>query len=277
MGHYSPVGEAHAIEQAIVGVRLFESADAASFDAAIKATEKLQVDFPGRMQIDAMALAFGRQVITHGYVNQAQLYPGFICQRVRPDGSTQHELTIERSAVTYRTNEYQRWEDVARVIESILCPVVEALTGGDMTKLAVVELRCVDRFNVVGDGATALKNLVRPDTKFIPPSLLDSEELLHAHCGWFQGHTDDGRYLLNINLDLGELDDGERTATILQVISAQCAPERTFFSSKGTLTESMLAIFLDLHAKDKAMLAGVITDELQAKIGLSGSSGISVL
>lgn len=277
MGFYIPGAGAHAVEQAIVGIRLFEPSDQAAYESAIQLAASLPESLPGRMKIDPMTLAFGRQVITHGYVNQAQLEPGFLFHRVNPDGSTEQELTIERSAVTYRTNNYQRWSDIVGILTNILCPVAQILASGDLSKLSVAELRCIDRFNVEGDGPTPLRALVREDSKLVPSALLDMDELLHSHCGWFQSCDESGRYLFNMNLDLSELAPAKRTATVLQVISAQSAPGGSFLIKPKPFADSVLEIFSELHRMDKAMLAGVITDELQQKIGLEGSSGIANL
>lgn len=277
MGHYSPAAGAHAVEQAVVGIRLFQLADQQAYQSAIDVAAALSDELPGRMQIDPMALAFGRQAITHGYVTQAQMEPGFLFQRVRPDGSTEHELTIERGAITYRTHAYQRWSDVVRILQEVLCPVAAALSGEDLSIVSVIELRCIDRFNQEGEGPTPLRALVRNDSKLIPAWLLDLTELAHCHCGWFHNQTDDGRYLLNFNLDLAEIVAGQRSATLLQVISKQAVPGKGFFSSSLPFNDAIIEVFSELHSLDKSLLAGIITEEMQDRIGLTGISGIQPL
>lgn len=278
MGEYIPASGAHAVEQAIVGIRLFEPS-ASGFESATVLARKLAAErdrLPGRVQLDAFGLAFGRQAITHGYVTQAEQGPGLLFQRVRADGSMEEELTLERTAVTYRTNAYQRWDDITRLLKEVLCPVAAALAEDDVRRTSVIEFRCIDRFSADNETETPLSKLVRLGTPHIPSGALSRTSMLHSHGGWFQDQTHAGRVLININVDITDSPDSVRTASILQVISAQAAAIGEYFSMEGDfrMTENALRVFDQLHALDKKLLSEILTDDLQDRINLMGTSGI---
>ncbi len=275
MSQYVPGAGAHAVEQAVVGIRLFEPCDPASYDNALAIAAALP-ELPARIQLDAMAMAFGRQVISHGYHVPTQLEPGMLFSRIRPDGGTEEELTVERGAVTYRTNNYKRWTDVQKIISDVICPMADCMTGGDLSKISVVELRCIDRFDGLGDDPLCLKSLVKQNSRVIPSAYLEKDEMLHIHCGWFQNKSENGRYLVNFNLDIVEYPPN-RKANLLQVVSAQSSQVGNIFSKKEGFSESILAVFDELHAIDKSLLAEILNEDMQKSISLAGDTGISAL
>jgi len=275
MGRYKPVAGAHAIDEAVVGVRLFEAVDDQLYQAAIEKASALadRVNLPGRVQLDPMSLLVGRQVVSPGFTEMT-MHPGMLFQRVNPDGSMAEELTIERMAVTYRTRSYRRWKDVQGYIADILIPIVSCLSQEDSGRIAVIELRCLDKFSASKADFPALSELIRPDCDLVPSHLLGKAEYLHVHSGWFDDVSDVGRSLVNLNIDVVDGRASGIQASILQVFSRQSARPGTFFDHQGSLSELVAEVFDDLHARDKAALARLLTDDVQAEINLAGSSGL---
>lgn len=275
MGRYSPIARDHAVDEAVVGVRLFEAVDEETYQAAIKVGSDLakEVNLPGRVQLDPMSLLVGRQVVSAGYTDMA-MYPGILFQRVNADGSMAEELTIERSAVTYRTRSYQRWADVQGYIGNILIPIVEILTKNDPAEISVVELRCVDKFIASQDEFPALGELIRSDCELIPAHMLDLHQYMHFHSGWFEEADDKGRTLINVNIDVNDDRTGGIVTSILQVFSKQSATKGGIFEGPRSIEEIVKSHFDELHAQDKRMLARLLTDEIQDSINLVGSSGL---
>ncbi len=278
MAGYQTAAETHSIEQAVVGLRLFEDAADEIFEKAVSVADGLkeQFDLPGRLKLDAMAL-MGRQSITTGYRTQVQMQPGFVFQLVNQDGSMNQELTVEPGAVTFRTRNYSRWSDVESLVTGLLGPVGAALAEDDIQKVAVVEFRCTDRFFTADGNPTELSNLVDRDSPLVPPFLLDRDGLLHSHIGWFEGESDDGRTLVNLNIDLREDADRGRMANILQVISRHSSGVNGEFYGEGLWSDVLLQTFRDLHKRDKAILGNILKDELVEAINLEGSTGIEQL
>lgn len=275
MGRYQPIAGEHAVDEAVVGVRLFDAVDEETYQAAIKIGSDLakEVDLPGRVQLDPMSLLVGRQVVSAGYTDMA-MYPGMLFQRVNADGSMAEELTIERSAVTYRTRSYKRWADVQGYIRNILIPIVESLTKNDPTEISVVELRCVDKFTSPQEDFPALGDLIRADCDLVPPHMLKLREFMHIHSGWFSRQGGDGRDLINVNIDVNDDRFGGIVTSILQVFSTQSARKGGIFCTPQSLSEILHLHFENLHAQDKRMLARLLTDEMQTSINLVGSSGL---
>lgn len=273
MSQYTPINGSHAIEQAVVGIRLWRPVGDAEFAAAIELAAKLAAvgdRLPGRLQVDPMSLVFGRQAITTGYVKSLESQPGVLFHRVSRDGSMEEELTVERTAVTFRTRQYRRWDDMAECINALLIPVAQVLSANQISNLAVVELRCIDRF-ATEDLNIPLSALIRSDSPHVPQNALSRSDMLHVHTGWFENTSAAGRTLININIDVA--DEGRRSATILQIVSKQSSGEGRIFGNDGNFSETISSEFTALHLIDKELLSELLTDELQAAISLVGNRG----
>jgi uncharacterized protein (TIGR04255 family) len=270
MTDYIPASGDHAVEEAVVGVRFHESASDEAYEAAAKVAAELAVkhELPGRVQLDPLSLVMGRQSISSGYRPLEVSKPGHLFQRVTPAGAMEEELTLERAAVTYRTRNYRRWADVQARITGILIPAVDALGIGGPEKIAVIELRCVDRF-ISREGTPSLATLVRSDTIFVPPHLLDSTDFLHVHTGWFEESSAEGRTLINLNVDVGDY-EGSRRASVIQVLSKQSAEVGQFFAAHRTNEDAIVKTLDELHRRDKDLLGGLLTEEVQKSINLFG-------
>lgn len=270
MTNYRAVGDKHAVEQAIVGVRLRESANEAQYKDALALTVKLaeQYSLPGRVQLDPMSLLFGRQSISFGFDGAPGSEGGHLFQQVSPDGSTAQELTLESGAVTFRTMAYERWDDVANIVSEVIVPVTQALSGSDLTKVSVIEFRCIDKF--INDTGTAapLSALIRQDCELISDVLKQKSSSLHCHVGWFEEMGPDERYLYNLNVGIAD-GEGNQTAQILQVLSRQF---RSGSPNAGQGDQMLTDAFGDLHSRDKGLLTMLLTDDLQSEINLAGNT-----
>lgn len=276
---FQPHTPAHAIEQAVVGVRLLHDADEACFTAAVKMASELQdkFDLPGRMQVDPMSLMFGRQALTMGYRSGSmEMKPGVVFQRVNPDGSMVKELSIEPSGVTLRTQEYDRWSTMQNLINGLLAPVAKALCASQIGRVTAIELRCVDRFIAPAGERPALSEAISAASPLAPNYLIEKTSFLHSHTGWFEDEGEQGRVLVNVNIDVGE--DGDcRTLNILQVVSRQSSGINTEYYGSLSFEDSLLNALEANHRRDKALLGGILVPALANAIGLNGSSGVDVL
>ncbi|MBV1831328.1 TIGR04255 family protein [Komagataeibacter sp. AV436] len=271
MSDFRPCKSNHAIEQAVVGVRISKIAPDDVYKRACEQADVLAVsnNLPGKMQLDPMALFMGRQVISPGYAPMQMGTPGMLYQRVAPNGTVVEEITLERSAITYRTHKYNRWDDVVRKIQDVLIPLANTLCGGDLSSVSVVELRCIDRFMLHGDDVPSLSNVIRSDSPYISSNLLDKKEMLHQHIGWFESTDQNRRTLLNINIDSVNDSSEKRNIIILQVISEQGKDGHVLHEDGTSLEEALLNKFHHLHERDKEILSSLLTDEKQSSINLN--------
>lgn len=275
MRFYKPIAGDHAVDEAVVGVRLFEGASDAAYQAATGEAAQLadRLDLPGRIQLDPMSLIIGRQIVSGGY-SELSVAPGMLYQRVNNDGSMAEELTVERTAVTYRTRSYRRWSDIEGYIEQILIPILNTLVAGDAGNIAVIELRCVDKFTAPLDPFPPLSDIVREGCEYVPSHLTGKSTFMHCHTGWFSDQGPAGRYLTNLSIDVTDDKQGNVIASVLQVLSKQSARRGNFFDRNDDLTQIVLSTFTELHASDKGLLASLLTNDAQSAINLSGKSGV---
>lgn len=273
---YRPIHGVHAIDQAVVGVRVFESVSELQFKEIVQQAGVLATGHQllGRLQLDPMSVAFGRQVISHGMVSEGALHPGMLFQRVNSDGTMAEEMTLERTAVTYRTRSYKRWSDIEKILTDILLPLAMSLANDNLNQVSVVELRCIDRFLSEPSERPALNTLVRKECPYIPKDILDQTSQLHLYTGWFENQSDSSRLLVNMNFDVVDQDDGGRAASILQSLSQQFAKNSQDTRLSVEFLATILDKFRDLHKINKRMLASIINHDMQECINLTGSSGL---
>lgn len=271
MTNYRPIGDEHAIDQAIVGVRIRERADDARYAEAVKLTTELAARYglPGRMQLDPMSLMFGRQNISFGYDGQSETAGGHLFQHVNPDGSTSQELTIEPTAVTFRTMSYKRWSDVQKIIRDVISPIAATLSGDDLTMVSVVELRCIDKFIYDGSEKASLSEIVDGESRLMPSFFEGRTSPLHSHIGWFDEISPSERYLYNLNVGVSDNDTGNKSIQILQVISRQLKEGLPKADNQALALEEA---FDDLHARDKGLLDQLLNDATKTRINLSGKT-----
>lgn len=278
MTTYRANSASHSVEQAVVGIRLLEDADEHAFLEAVETAAQLQelFDLPGRVEADPMALMFGRQSVSQGYRSApSDMKPGMIFQRVNRSGAMESELTVERSAVTFRTRDYTRWSDMQKFISGLLAPVTTSLCKGETRQIAVVELRCIDKF-VASVSSPKLSELINENSRLVAQLLKSKAELLHSHIGWFENESAYGRTLVNVNIDLSE-NQSKRVASILQVVSKQSNGAKATYLSRKSIQGALVQILDELHLRDKAILGNILNDSLIQAIGLAGKTGIPPL
>lgn len=274
MTKFRPASDEHAVHHAVVGVRLQGPTNNENYDLAVAlATELVRTNLPGKVQLDPLAMVFGRQVISPGLAGSGDFNPGWLFQRTNDAGEMQEELTLERSALTYRTSSYQRWDNVQKIIDEIIVPVAQKMSQDDKTRLSVIELRCIDKF-LASDLDTTLEGLVKPDTPYIPREVINKNEMLHCHLGWFEDRDDTGRLLINLNVDVVDTPEAGRAANVLQVLSQQSASGGVRFEKSGSFEEVVKDTFLYLHKFDKYILSELLSDEMQDQIQLKGRRGV---
>lgn len=276
MSSYAPIADNHAIQEAVIGVRLFEQVNEEVFEKAVSLAGELAAkhDLPGRLRLDPLSLMFGRQSISPGS-SALEVTPGMLFQRTNSSGEMQEELTLERSAVTYRTRNYKRWADVVTLIDGILAPVTDVLCSGKPEEVSVAELRCLDVFTSSSEPPPMLSELISAECPYISSHLMGMNDLLHLHSGWFEDRRENRRTLVNLNIDLNDVEKGVRHASIFQMISVQ-AQEKGSLLSNSEISVSIAEVFAGLHKRDKNLLSQILNADLQDKINLVGSSGVGI-
>jgi uncharacterized protein (TIGR04255 family) len=278
MSSYIPNTAEHAVETVVLGLRLHARAFESSYAAAKEVASKLADDFElkSRSRLDAAQFLSGRQPVSLGYSNTADILDGFCFQLVDSEFTPVSELVLEPSSLSFRTKKYSRWADIVECINGIFLPVAEALTENDVSRISVSELRCIDRFTVSSPAKVPLSELIRQDSPYFPRDLLGRSELLHQHTGWFQDVTESSRILVNVNLDLMETKEGLRNVLLNNLISFQLKDKQSNFFEFETVNEAVANSFNWMHRFNKHLLSKMLTDEIQNRIDLKGSSGVEM-
>ena len=272
MTDFTPHMRDHAIEEATISVRFWAPTAEDAFKSALDVARDVAgaQNLPGRVQVPVMPQLFGRSQITLPFGSN-QLPMASVFQRVQENGVIAEELTVDQSGAAYRTRSYRRWADVQKLIQSAFIPIIREMLSPDGMGIAIVELRCLDKFmaSPVPDRVD-YRQVLRADSEIVPPYALTLDGLWHSHVGWFEDVTECNRTLINLNIDVLDqpAEDGAstRSLSINQVISYQT--NTLNISEADHIPENLAAIFDRIHKRDKELLGLLLSDQMQKKIGL---------
>jgi uncharacterized protein (TIGR04255 family) len=279
MADFVPFQGNHAIEEATVAVRLWAPVADDAFRKALGTARQVAVDhrLPGRVQVPAMQVVFGRSQLPVGSPGVATAN---VFQRVEEDGTVAEELTLDPSSAAYRTRSYKRWADVQKLVTGAFVPILTDMTSGGDVGIATIELRCIDKFVLqpIPD-AVDYRQLFRGDTPLLPLHVFEIDGLWHSHVGWFEDVTEDRRTLVNVNVDVldqnSEDGDESRTVSINKFVSYQTNIQQGGLKFGDQLPREVCERFDRLHMRDKELLAWLLTKEAQRRIGLWGKEKLT--
>lgn len=272
-GSFSPVHQAHAIEQVVLAVHFARPVDDRALANIRNVSTAFKNDLPGGGDIQGIPLPFGINIpgglpigIPGGMVT------GKVLNRTRPDGTIETELKLEQNGILFRTSDYTRWQDVWARANRYFDGIVDAYN----VPLSGVTLHFIDKFIWNGDPTQCtIDELLRSDSRYVAPHIFQVHDLWHCHTGAFLRPDEHTKRLLNLNIDSKDESkpDGQivRSVSIGTVLTDQFGlpgleplelnslPVRTFIGNR----------FGMLHALSKAIFREVITNEMALRIALT--------
>jgi len=269
-GAFTPVHEAHAIEQVVFAVQFSRPVDVSIFEKIGTLSEKFRIDLPGGGDLQGFPGSMGIS-LPQGTIPGAPV-TGKILNRSRPDGIIECELRIEQASVLFRTLNYTRWPNVWAQTKTYLDDLISIYLSG--TELAAITLHFIDKFDCDGEPSECKPRLLlREASKYVCPHVYELTDLWHSHTGAFVHPDEKTKRLLNVNVDSR---DEQRSSRVVRTISIGTVLTDQF-NQPGSQPLSIDAAeicafvatrFVELHSFSKTVFRDVITDEMCKRIAL---------
>lgn len=261
MGRFEPIHDAHAIEQVALGVGISQALGDAELSAVLGTAEQFKAELPGVQQL---------QTITIGALAAAPSPRGPTGKqfsRMRPDGSAESELRLDRNGIAFRTTAYTRWPAIweqARKYFEVLLPMYFA--GGEIASIA---LNYVDKFYWDGDLSQMRPDaLLRGASPYVCPHVYEATNMWHSYTGAFRQAGAAIKRLVNINLDcIDEPQPAQRRSVTITTVLTDLLNQPGYAQTKASI-EFFCSRATQLHADNKLILGEILTEEMCHRIGL---------
>jgi hypothetical protein len=119
------------------------------------------------------------------------------------------------------------------------------------------------------------KELLRPDSQYLPSFAFSTKENWHSHVGYFVPVQQSSKRLVNINVDMIDLTETSSSGSINVPVQRRSAGIYSMAQDRVDPTVSpadfagMTSILQELHTILKKVFSELITDEAQQRISLN--------
>ncbi len=269
MDKFSPLHEAHAIEQVAFVIQMDGFLTIDEFNSVRTASEHFKDELPGFEEAQPI-LFIGQQTNPNG----APLARTNIFRRkFSSDGAIELELGIQPNGLTFRTTRYTRWNDVWQAASKKLEALYPLCSVG--RRPAAIALNYVDKF-VSGGLPTNAKvdQLLKVGGKYVANHVISANDLWHSHTGIFLQPKPHVKRLLNINLDCLEenASSGPRRAVAITTSLTDMLNQPGYKEVPHTRDGDWPYIcetIQELHSVNKVVISEILSEEMSKRIALN--------
>ena len=266
-----PFAGQHAIQSAAFAVDFSAELDVGEIARLRLAAAELKGDFPNVSDQKRMMLQFNSG-LQGASSSAATSDGGFVLDRPASGAlpaPPSRGIAVSRENVLVFVNDYTRWArfraDVERYL-SVLLKSVNAQKG-----VRSIGLQFTDAFSWRADPVDLnLSEVFSKESKYLSPNIFSNDlGLWHSHHGYMMEKTEPVPFqqLDNVNVSRNELHGLQ-----LQVLTSHKATfQKPLYKMLDANKEKIFAVLDSLHQKNKEILANVLTQEVQEKIGLNAA------
>lgn len=272
---FVPVGNDHALRHVILGVGFNDPLTPAALEV-FRTPGLLQEELPAHVVFEGQMVSL--RIGPGNNINPATPLGGMGIgrvefQRFSNGGVLEWQLGIERERVYVSCHAYTRWRDVAERSFGFLDKVFRALQPHRATANSVV-CEVVDEFFGLEDASAGYRSLFRHDCRWIAPQSLDSIGFFHNNVGWFEQPDAATKRLVRLNIEALPVENFDK----VPAGSLSGVRINTFLRTDPTLRAFPLAIapgseiraaFEAMHHRNKELIVGMLTDDMNKRIGLA--------
>ena len=278
LDYLHPFAGQHAIQSAIFALDFTSELELNELTRLKLSAAELSADFP---KISDQHRATLRVQIKSGKPNSGESTAamdagGFVMERPSPSQIGQTPpirfINVTRENIVIVINDYTRWAkfkaDVDRYL-SILLKSVNAQKG-----IASVGLQFTDAFAWKADPEDLdLSEVFSTKTEYLVPSVFKrGSQLWHSHHGYLLEQTKPIEFQQLDNVNISRTVVGPHQQLQLQVLTSHKATfARPLYKILDSNRMKLSQIADLLHTKNKEILADILTEAVQSKIGLSAS------
>lgn len=231
------------------------------FEAIYKGSQAISTFLPVVAPVRSLVFQFGATASAQPHDQSG----GFDARRVNQDGNIIWSLSVRPDFLACNCMEYDRWATVKPQAMNLLNPLLdEALNCGNQIK--AIGLQYQDAFNINGPiDSELVRTLFREDSKLLPLHLFGMQSLWHSHQGWFSASPTNRRVLNNLNLDVLEQNSNHVVKINGQHRVFAVTPDGK--NSVPIMPKDMEQVLDFLHAKNKEVLRGILSESVLKQIG----------
>jgi uncharacterized protein (TIGR04255 family) len=269
MDKFTPLHEAHAIEQVAFVIQMDGLLTLDEFNSVRTDSEQFKDKLPGFEE--AQPILFLGQPI--GPNNTPLARNNIFRRKYATDGSIELELGIQPNGLTFRTTRYTRWSDVWQSASDLLDKLYPIYSNGRRPML--IALNYVDKF--VSSGPSNNNNayqLLKNGSKYVAGHVLNANDLWHSHTGIFLQENTYTKRLLNINLDC--LDENASSGPRRSVAIATSLTDMLNQPGYKELPHSrdrdwpfICETIRNLHNFNKTVISEILSEEMCKRIALN--------
>lgn len=275
---WKPAHEAHAIERVSAAVIFADQLPSKGWAALIAGLSQVLTGFGFTTQIVGGAALGGpghqvQFVIGPGGLQTGQS-EGRIFQMIDEGGVLREEIHVFRDRVVYSSTKYAGWTSFFSRYEE-LC---EALIERYLISMAptYVKLEYWDRFNTeLTSEFVGYADLISIESRFVPGFVVDINELMHSHVGFFASAPEGHKRLININVDAVDIPPPPENAegALRRSVGIYSFAQDQLMTARGEQFDlkALVSTFDAQHTILKAVIGDVITSEMSDRISLKGS------
>jgi len=269
---FEPIGERHAIQN-VTFTLMFDEAFTETDIGRISQGASSWISFlPKEERAQFVQMVFGEPPTG---VTPPPPPVGIRYSRMNPDGTNDWLLSFNENQVSIQCFTYTRWDTVWGSAKSVLHDALKVISNGNRNLLHM-NLQIIDVFEWTGNPADmSADKLFQTNGDFFPRTVDDFGSYWHLHNGYFQeikflskGPLSKARTLNRIHVDAHTQND--RNLVIIDHALRTDTPLPTSAVADISETDYLDVVFSKLHTLNKLALAGLLTDEIQARIHLNG-------
>ena len=271
LDHLHPFAGQHAIQSAVFALDFANELDIGEISAIRAVSTKLVGDFP--IQNERQRTTFTMQVSPMDAPPPSSNVETDGFEMVRPalavGQPNSRAIIVNRTSIVVVVNDYTRWDKFKSDVDRYLSVLLTHVDG--QKAVASLGLQFNDIFLWKADPADLqLEEVFAAGNPYLAPNVFLSPLLWHSHHGYFVNNKTPVEYQQLDNINVSRVAANEEHQ--LQILTShRVTLEKPLYKGWSDNKSTLLAIQDSLHAKNKAILAELLTPEAQNKINLSGS------
>lgn len=273
---FEPLHKAHSIEQVSLAVVFAKEIGDEELRAARKALGKPD-ELPGYSEMRGMSFAFSAGAVASAGAQVSgpaigSAPSGHVFTRVRPDGTVESQLQVQKLAIAFLTSSYTRWTDLSAQTRRYIDHLLPIYAAG--CEVAQVQLAYSDKFLSTSTPETSTPGrILREGSPYLAHTVFRAQNLWHCHTGTFERVGETVKRLRNVQVEFvtETREDQERGVLAIRTTLADMYNQPGFKQSQfkpESAAQHVCETLEELHAIDKEILRDILTDEMARRIAL---------
>ena len=273
--NWQPYGESHAIDAMAMGISFAQPLPQLLFARLLSGVERVAFDLGlnSRHTIGPESIQFQQPLPPEIVMNyQGRTYNAMASNEDdAPANKVTEQLQFLPNSILYRTWRYVSWSWHKKRMESLIRPVIDAIS--ETVLINSLRLEYLDRFHQKSNAAPDTRTLIKQSCPYVSPYAFDATDMWHCHTGSFIEKNTRWKRLKLVNIDV--IDEAPTPPESIPVrwTNITTALEDRFEIRRiedYSITSTYVLDTLDvLHDQLKLILAEIITDNIAKRIYLT--------